>query len=188
MTAYLQWQVVIGMEAEQIIESVVNYIWFLRVANAVCIWHLLLIDKRTPVGLWRHEFAFLVTFNQEKLISFVNSIKRIRAGTFLEFTSLTTICNNLTAKLSFNECIKWFAICASALKLTDLIKLISIFRNVQDHKLYWDTVGTVFNGIFVNYALLKKRGLVIVETEWSTWKPILFFHNMHIKSSFVGER
>ena len=37
LRAFLQWQVVIGMEAEQIIESLANYIWFLRVANAVCI-------------------------------------------------------------------------------------------------------------------------------------------------------
>ena len=48
-------------------------------------------------------------------------------------TSETTICNNLTAKVSV-KCIKWFSICAS-LKLTDLISLISIFRNVQDQKL-----------------------------------------------------
>ena len=68
-----------------------------------------------------------------------------------------------------------------------MISLISIFRNVQDDKLVWDTVTHFFfNGLFVNYALLKKRGLVKVKTAWSTWKRILFFHNMHIKSSFVN--
>ena len=45
-----------------------------------------------------------------------------------------------------------------------------------------------FNGLSLNYALLKKRGIVIVEVVWSTWKPILFFHNSRIKSSFLGER
>ena len=119
LRAFLQWQVVIGMEAEQIIESLANYIWFLRAPNAVCISHLLLIDRRTPLDLWRHNFAFLVTFNIQKLIFFVNSIKSIRAGAFLELTSETAICNNLTAKVSVKG-IKWFAICAS-LKLTDLI-------------------------------------------------------------------
>ena len=168
------------MEAEQIIESLANYIWFLRAPNAVCILHLLLTDRRTPVDLWRHKFAFLVTFNQEKFIIFVNSIYRIRAGTFLELTSETAIYNNLTAKVSV-KCIKWFAIC-------DLMILISIFYNVQDHKLDWDTVDTFFNGLSLNYAPLKKRGLVIVEIAWSTWKPILFFHNLCIKSSFLGER
>ena len=64
---FLEWQVVTGMEAEQIIESMANYIWFLRVPNAVCISHLLLIDRRTPVDLRRHKYAFLVTFNPEKL-------------------------------------------------------------------------------------------------------------------------
>ena len=113
-------------------------------------------------------------------------MKRIQAGTFLGFTSKTLICNNSTAKVSVN-CIKWFVICAS-LKMTDLISLIRIFVNVQDHKLDWDTVDTFFNSLFLNYVLLKKRGLVIVETVWSTWKPILFFHNMYIKSSFTGER
>ena len=121
------------MEAEQIIESLANYVWFVRVANAVCISHLLLIDRRAPVDLGRHKCTFLVTFNLKKLIIFVNSIKRIRAGTFLGLTSETTICNNLTAKVSV-KCVKWFAICAF-LKLTDLISLISICRNVPHHKL-----------------------------------------------------
>ena len=66
--------------------------------------------------------------------------------------------------------------------------LISIFCNVQDHKLDWDTVDIIFNGLFLNYALLKKWGLVIVETVWSKWKPVLFFHSMHIKSLFAGEQ
>ena len=140
LRAFLQCQVVTGMEAEQIIESLANYTWFLRVLNAVCISHLLLIDGRTPVDLWRHKLAYLVTFNPEKLIIFVNSIKKIQAGTFLELTSETTICNYLTAKVSVN-CIKWFAICAS-LNMTDLMSLIGIFCNVQDHKLDWDTVDT----------------------------------------------
>ena len=134
---------------------------------------LLLIDRRTPVDLWHHKFAFLVTFNLEKFITFVSSIKRIRAGTFLELTSETAICNNLTVKVSV-KCIKWFAICAS-LKLTDSMTLISVFYNVQNHKLDWDTVDTFFNGLSLNYAPLKKRSLVIVEIVWSTWKPILFF-------------
>ena len=73
-----------------------------------------LTDRRTPVDLWCHKFAILVKF-----IIFVNSIYRIRAGTFLELTSETAICNNLTAKVSVKY-IKWFAICAS-LKLTDWI-------------------------------------------------------------------
>ena len=51
MRAFLQWQVVTGMEAHKIIESLANYVWFLRVPNAVCISHLLLIDRRTPVEL-----------------------------------------------------------------------------------------------------------------------------------------
>ena len=125
LRAFLQWQVVTGMEAEQIIESLA------RAPNAVCSSHLLLIDRRTPVDLWRHKFAFLVIFkfNLQKLIIFVNSIKRIRAGTFLELTSETTICNNLTAKVSV-KCIKWFATCAS-LKLTHLMSLISMFCNVK---------------------------------------------------------
>ena len=147
----------------------------LRAPNAVCFSHLLLIDRKAPVDLWRQKFAFLVTFNLKKLI-IINSIKRIRAGTFLELTSETAICNNLTAKISVKY-IKWFAICAS-LKLTDLMTLTSIFYNVQDHKLDWDTVDTFFNGLSLNYAPIV----------WSTWKPILFFHNLHIKSSFLGER
>ena len=48
---FLQGQVVTGMEAEQIIESLANYLWFLRVPNAVCISHLRLIDRRVPVDL-----------------------------------------------------------------------------------------------------------------------------------------
>ena len=51
LRTFLQCQVVTGMEAEQIIESLANYTWFLRVLNAVCISHLLLIDGRTPVDL-----------------------------------------------------------------------------------------------------------------------------------------
>ena len=125
-----------------------------------------------------------VTFNLEKLIIFVHSIKRIRTRTCLGLTPETTICNSLTAKV---KCIKWFAICAS-LKLTDLISSISICRNVQDHKLDWDKVDTFFYGLFLNYALLKKRALVIVKTVWSTWKRILFFHNMRVKLSIAGER
>ena len=70
--AFLQWQVVTGMEAEQIMESLANYIRFLRVPNAVRISHLLLIDRRTPVNMRRHKFAFYVTF--KKLIIFVNAI------------------------------------------------------------------------------------------------------------------
>ena len=42
---------VTGMEAEQIIESLANYAWFLRAPNSVCISHLLLIDRSTPVDL-----------------------------------------------------------------------------------------------------------------------------------------
>ena len=121
------------MEAENIIESLANYIWFLRVPNAVCISHLLWIDRRTPVDLSRHKCAFLFTFNVEKFIIVVNSIKRIQAMTCLGLTSETKICNNMTAKVSV-ERIKSFSVCAS-LKLTDLLSLISIFCNVQDHKL-----------------------------------------------------
>ena len=51
LRAFLQRHVVTGMEAEQIIESLANYIWFLRAANAACISHLLLINRRTPVNL-----------------------------------------------------------------------------------------------------------------------------------------
>ena len=174
------------MEAEKIIESLANYTRFLRVPNAVCISHLLLIDRRALVDLWRHKCAFLVAFNLEKLIIVVNSNKRIWGRTCLGVTSKTTICNNLTAKVSV-KCIYWFSICAS-LKLADLISLISIFCNVQDHKLVWDTVDTFCNGLFLNYALLKRQDLFIVKTVWSTWKPVLFFHNMHIKLSFAGER
>ena len=174
------------MEAEKIIERLGNYIWFLRVPIAVCISHLLLIDRGTPGDLWRHKCAFLVAFNLEKLIIVVNSIKRIWRRTCLGVTSETTICNNLTAKVSV-KCINWFSVCAS-LKLADLISLISIFCNVQDHKLAWGTVDSFFNGLFLNYALLKRQDLFIVKTVWSTWKPILFFHNMHIKLSFAGER
>ena len=85
------------------------------------------------MDLRRHKCGFLVAFNLEKLIIVVNSIKRIRAGTCLGLTYETTICNNLTANVSV-KCIEWFSICAS-LKLADLISLISIFCNVQDHKL-----------------------------------------------------
>ena len=114
------------MEADQILESLANYIWFLRASNAVCISHLLLIDRRTLMDLWRHKFEILVTFNLEKkFIIFVNSIKGIRTGTFLELASETAIWNNLTAKVSV-KCIKWFAICASV-KLSDLMTLITYF-------------------------------------------------------------
>ena len=51
LRAFLQWQVVTGMKAEKIIESLANYIWFLRVPIAVCISHLFLIDRRTPGDL-----------------------------------------------------------------------------------------------------------------------------------------
>ena len=145
----------------------------------ICFW-------LTEEPLWICDVINLTFFgyiNPEKLIIFVNSMKRIQAGTFLELTSETAICNNLTAKVSVKcICIKWFAICAS-LKLTDLMTLISILYNVQDRKFDWDTVDTIFN-----YTPLKKRGLVIVEVVWSIWKPILFFHNLRIKSSFLGER
>ena len=50
------------MEAEQIIESLANHAWFFRAPNSVCISHLLLIDRSTPVDLWRPKFALLVTF------------------------------------------------------------------------------------------------------------------------------
>ena len=88
------------MEAEKIIESLSCYIWFLRVPNVVCISHLLLIDSRTPVDLLCHKCAFLVTFNLEKSIIVINSIKRIGARTCLGLPSETTICNFLTIKLS----------------------------------------------------------------------------------------
>ena len=119
----------------------------------ICFW---LTEEPLWICQWRHKWASLVAFNLEKLIIVVNSIKRIRAETCLGLTYETTICNDLTAKVSV-KCIKWFSICAS-LKLTDLISLISIFCNVQDHKLVWDTVDTFFNGLFLNYALLKKAG------------------------------
>ena len=123
------------------------------VACHICFW-------LTEEPLWTpdpcHKCAFLVTFNLEKLIIFVNSIKRIRARTCLELTSETAICNNLTAKVSV-KCIKWFAIFAS-LRLTDLISLMSIFYNACNvQQLDWDTVDSFFNGLFLNYALLKKR-------------------------------
>ena len=85
------------------------------------------------MDLSRHKCAFLFTFNVEKFIIVVNSIKRIQAMTCLGLTSETKICNNMTAKVSV-ERIKSFSVCAS-LKLTDLLSLISIFCNVQDHKL-----------------------------------------------------
>ena len=77
--------------------------------------------------------CILVAFNIENLIIVLNSIKRIRAGTCLGLTSETTIYNNMTAKVLV-KCVKLFLICAS-LKLTDLIRLSSIFCNVEDHKL-----------------------------------------------------
>ena len=80
----------------------------------------------------------------------------------------------------------FFAICAS-LKLTDLVSLISIFCNAQDHKLDWGAVATFFNELFLNYALLKMRGLAKFKTVLSTWKLVLFFHNMYIKSMFAGK-
>ena len=120
------------MEAEKIIERLANYTWYLRVPNAVCISHLLLIDRRALVDLRRHKCAFLVAFNLEKLIIVVNSIKRMRAGTCLGLTSETTICNNLTAKVLV-KCTKWFATVDRFDKLNYAV--ISIFRNAQDHKL-----------------------------------------------------
>ena len=36
LRAFLLWQVVTGMGAEQIIESLANYIWFIRAPNALC--------------------------------------------------------------------------------------------------------------------------------------------------------
>ena len=104
LRAFLQWQLVTSMEADKIIESLANYVWFLRAPNAVCISLLLLINRRTPVDLLRHKCAFLVTLNLEKLIIFVNSIKRMQTRTCLGLTSETTICNNLTAKVSI-KCI-----------------------------------------------------------------------------------
>ena len=124
LRTFLQWHVVAGMEAEKVLESLANYTWLLRVPNTVCISQLLLIDRRALVDLGRHKCAFLVAFNLEKLIIVVNSIKRRRAGTCLGLTYETTICSNLTAKVSV-KCIKWFSICAS-LKLTNLISLITI--------------------------------------------------------------
>ena len=47
---------------------------------------------------------------------------------------------------------------------------------------------TFFNGLFLDYPLFKKQGLVIVETLWSTSKLVSFFHNMYIKSSFASKR
>ena len=82
----------------------------------------------------RDKCAFLVIFNLEKFIIFVYSIKRIQARAFLGLIFETTICNNLAAKVSVT-CTKCFALCAS-LKLTDLVSLISIIRNVPDHKLH----------------------------------------------------
>ena len=38
---------------------------------------------------------------------------------------------------------------------------------------------TFFNGLFLDYPLFKKQGLVIVETLWSTSKLISFFHNAY---------
>ena len=96
----------------------------------------------------RHKCAFLVTFNLEKFIIFVNSIKRIQARAFLGLICETTICNNLVGKVSA-KCIKCFALCAS-LKLTDLVSLISIIRNVSEHELDSHTVDTFFNGLFLN--------------------------------------
>ena len=131
---------------------------------------LLLIERRTPVDLWSHKCAFLFTFNIDKLIIVVNSITRIQARTCLGLASETTIYNNSTTKVLV-KCFKWLSIRAS-LKLTGLISLISIFCNVQDHKLVWDTVHTFFNGLFLNYALLNRQGLVIVKTMRLTSKPI----------------
>ena len=37
-------------------------------------------------------------------------------------------------------------------------------KKKKDHKLFLDTVDMFFNSHFLNYALLKERGLVIVET------------------------
>ena len=69
-----------------------------------------------------------------------------------------------------------------------LDKLNIIICNGQDHKLDWDTDDTFFNGLFLNYAVvLKKWGLVIVETVINLKPIILFFHNMHIKPFFASE-
>ena len=62
LRTFLQWQVVTGMEAEQIIGSLTNCTQLLRAPNAVCISHLLLTDRTTPVDLCRHKIALLVTF------------------------------------------------------------------------------------------------------------------------------
>ena len=55
VAALQEWQVVSGMEAEEIIESLANYIWFSRVPNVDCISHLLLIARRAPVDWWHHK-------------------------------------------------------------------------------------------------------------------------------------
>ena len=67
------------------------------------------------------------------------------------------------------------------MKLTaDLISFISTCRNVQDHKLVWfsEIQLTHFLGSLSYYAVQKKRGLVIVKTVWSTWKPINFYFSI----------
>ena len=74
----------------------------------------------------------MVAFSLEKLIIFVNSIKRKQPRTFLGLTSETTICNNLTAKVLV-KCSKWFAIVDRFDNVNYAV--ISIFRNAQDHKL-----------------------------------------------------
>ena len=51
LRALLQWQVVTGMEEEKIIEGLANYTSFLRLPITICISHLLLIDRNTPVDL-----------------------------------------------------------------------------------------------------------------------------------------
>ena len=136
--------------------------------NVLCISHPLLIEKRTPVDFWRHNFAFLVTFNLEKLTIFLIQSREYELGplkdSYLKQRSVKTWLQkfqlNALNVLQFVLLWSWFD------------RLISIFHNVQDHKLDRDTVDTVFNGLFVKYALFKKRGLLILETVWSTWKLI----------------
>ena len=48
---FLEWQGVTGMEAEQIIESLANYVRFLRVPNVICISNLLSRERRIYMDL-----------------------------------------------------------------------------------------------------------------------------------------
>ena len=97
--AFLEWQVVTGMEAERITKKLAKLYMVFKIRKC-CISHLLLIDKRTPVDLWRHklkkfQFNALIFLQHLLLWSFgnieprkanyfwfVNVIKSIRARTF----------------------------------------------------------------------------------------------------------